>query len=97
MTIEINENKIELKQTMKSMLIFEKIQDKSFDIITIGDVIIYFYCCIIASKKDFNLTIDEFIDWLDNNQSEFQNFNNWLLSTAEQNQQLSGRTKKKKK
>lgn len=97
MTIEIKKNKIELKQTLKSMMIFEKITDKNFDIKTISDVIIYFYSCVVASMKDIDLSFDEFIEWLDNNQNSFTDFNDWLLRTAEQQQQLSGTTKKKKK
>lgn len=97
MTIEIKNNKVELKQTLKSMMIFEKITDKNFDIKTISDVIIYFYSCVVASKKDIDITFDEFIEWLDNNQNSFADFNDWLLRTAEQQQQLSGNSKKKKK
>ena len=97
MTIEINHNKIELKQTLKSMLIFEKITERNFDIKTISDVIIYFYSCVIASKKDIDLTFDDFIEWLDNNQNSFADFNEWLLTSAEQQQQLSGGKSSKKK
>ena len=97
MTIEINNNKVELKQTLKSMLIFEKITEQSFDIKTISDVIIYFYSCVIASKKDIDLSFDDFIEWLDKNQNAFASFNEWLLRTAEQQQQLSGKSSKKKK
>ena len=51
MTIEIQGEQIELKQTMRSMIFFEKIQNKPFDIVNVSDVIIYFYSCILASKK----------------------------------------------
>lgn len=97
MTIEIQGEKIELKQTMRSMIFFEKIQGKPFDIINVSDVIIYFYSCILASKKDINLDINDFFDWLDENKEAFQQFNQWLMTEAEKTQQLSGKPTKKKK
>ena len=97
MTIEIQGEKIELKQTMRSMIFFEKIQNKPFDIVNVSDVIIYFYSCILASKKDINLDINDFFDWLDENKEAFQQFNQWLMTEAEKTQQLSGKQTKKKK
>lgn len=97
MIVEIKNEKIELKQTMRSMMFFEKIQNKPFTIENISDVIIYFYCCIISSKKDIDLDINDFFDWLDLNQNVFVDFNNWLTLEAEKTQQLSGTPSKKKK
>lgn len=97
MIVEINNEKIELKQTMRSMMFFEKIQNKPFTIENITDVIIYFYCCIIASKKEIDLDINDFFEWIDANQNAFIDFNNWLTTEAEKTQQLSGTPSKKKK
>lgn len=97
MTIEIQGERIELKQTMRSMIFFEKIQGKPFDIVNVSDVIIYFYSCILASKKDIDLDINDFFDWIDANQNAFIDFNNWLTLEAEKTQQLSGTPSKKKK
>ena len=97
MKVKIKGQEVQLKQTMRSMIFFEKIQGKAFDIVTISDVIIYFYCCILASKSDIDLDINDFFDWLDDNKEAFQDFNIWLMTEAEKTQQLSGNNSKKKK
>lgn len=95
MTIQIKDNTIELKQTLRSMIIFEKITERTFNIINISDVVIYFYSVVMASSLNSNITFDEFVDWLDNNPESFTEFNEWLTTEAEKNNKLTGKKKKK--
>lgn len=97
MKINIKNKEIELKQTLRSMIVFEKITDKAFNIANISDVIIYFYSCVMASDMDCNVTLDEFINWLDDNKEVFAEFNDWLTTEAEKTAQASGKDKSKKK
>ena len=69
MKIKIQEKEIELKKTFRSYIIFESITDKIFAPKTMSDVVTYFYSVVLASEKDINLTFDEFIDWLDENEN----------------------------
>ena len=95
MTIQIKDNTIELKQTLRSMIIFEKITERTFNIINISDVVIYFYSVVMASSLNSNIAFDEFVDWLDNNPEAFTEFNEWLTTEAEKNNKLTGKKKKK--
>ncbi len=97
MKIEINKEKIELKQTLRSMIIYEKITEKPFNIQNISDVIIYFYSCVVASNTEISITLDSFIDWLDLHKEAFEEFNRWLIEEATKTEQASGKKTKKKK
>lgn len=94
MTIQIKNNTIELKQSLRSMIIYEKITEKPFAITNISDVVIYFYSVVLSSKLNSNITLDDFIDWLDDNKEAFEEFNAWLTSEAEKNTKLTGKKKK---
>lgn len=94
MTIQIKDNTIELKQTLRSMIIFEKIAERTFSITNISDVVIYFYSVVLASNLNSNITFDDFVDWLDDNPNAFNQFNEWLTTEAEKNKKLTGKKKK---
>lgn len=89
MKLQIKNTEITLKYSFRSLIIYEKIAGKSFEPKTLGDIIIYFYSSVLGSSKDFTLTYDEFLDWLDENPSAIADFSKWLASVAAVNQQLS--------
>lgn len=97
MKITIKNREIELKQTMRSMIIWEKIQDKAFNITNLSDVLIYLYSTIQASDRNSDITIDEFFDWIDANPQAFVEFQEWLENEAKRTQQASQKNTKKKK
>ena len=65
---------------------------KTFNPTTITESIMYFYCVIISSDSDIELSFDNFMDWLDNNPNSLKEFTQWLI---EQNEIENKLTKKK--
>lgn len=92
MEIKINEKTIKLKKTFRSLIAYESATGKAFNPTTITESIMYFYCVIIASDTTLEITYDEFMDWLDNNPTAFQDFTEWLIEQSEIESRL---TKKK--
>lgn len=88
MRIIIENKEIEIKNSFKAMMYFEQINETSFETTTLTNVILYFYCCVLANKAGVNLTFDEFIEWLDENQDELNNFITWLGKVNKKNELL---------
>lgn len=88
MKINIKNKTVELKYGFRAMLIYEQIQGKSFEPKTIGDVVVFFYSIVLGSTKDFSLTYDDFLDWLDDNPSAVTDFSLWMQSIADTNSLL---------
>ena len=59
MKIQIKNTEVELKNKMRSLLIYEQITNKPFNPTTVTDMILYFYSTILACKPDIDLTFDE--------------------------------------
>ena len=87
MTFTINGKDVELRQTMRAMLIYENIKGSSFDGSTLDNVLTFFYCCILACTKDFTITFEDFMDVLDDEPQKFSEFTNWIIEqTAVENE-----------
>jgi hypothetical protein len=85
MKVTINDKEIELKYTLRSMLMYENITDKTFNPSTMSDVITFMYCIVVASSKDYSLKFDDFIDWLDENPNIINEFGEWIQTVAQNN------------
>lgn len=92
MEITIKNKTIKLKKTFRSLIAYESATGKAFNPKTVTESIMYFYCVIIASDMELELTYDEFMDWLDDNPTALQDFTQWLISQTEIESKL---TKKK--
>lgn len=92
MEITINNKTITLKRTFRSLIAYESATGKAFNPKTVTESIMYFYCVIIASDMELELTYDEFMDWLDDNPKALQDFTQWLIEQTEIESKL---TKKK--
>ena len=92
MTITINDKEIQLKYSFRAMMIYENIAQKSFEPKGITEIVILFYSILMASDKTLEVTFDEFMDWLDDNQTIFNDFVKWLQETIEKNNYLSQKT-----
>lgn len=86
MTISISQRDIELKKTFRSLIIYESAMGKAFNPTTVTETIMYFYCVVIASDPTLEITFDDFMDWLDDKPTALQEFTEWLLRVAEQEQ-----------
>ena len=68
MTIKINEKEYKIKQTIRSIFLWEQIAQRTFEIRNTLDNYLYFYCILLANNENF-MTWDEFLDCLDDNPS----------------------------
>lgn len=93
MTITINNKEVTLKKTFRSYIIFESATGKAFAPHTITDSILYMYCVIISSDESLELTFEDFLEWLDNNETALQEFTDWLIKQSE----IEGGITKKKR
>lgn len=92
MEIKINDKTIQLKKSFRSLIAYESATGKAFNPSTITESIMYFYCVIISSNSDLELSFDNFMDWLDDNPMALQEFTEWIV---EQNKIDNTLTKKK--
>ena len=96
MTIKINDKEIELKQTIRSLLMYESIKGESYQPKNLNDILLYIYCVVVASSKDYSLSYDDFIDWVDDNPDELTQIVKFIQDT-QQNQNNIKKNKTKKK
>lgn len=89
MEIEIKDRKVELKNTFRSLIIYEEITGDSFHGRGIKETLIYFYSVIMGSDKDLNIDFDEFMDWLDENPESLNLFIDWLQEVSRKNNQFA--------
>ena len=79
MTITIKDKTITLKKTFRSLIAYEQATKQSFNPSTITEIIMYFFCVVIASDMELELTYDDFMDWLDDNPTTLQEFSEWIV------------------
>ena len=92
MKVTINDKEIELKNKLRAILIYEQITEKVFNPTSMTDMMLYFYCVILANEPSINLTFMEFMDMLDNAPELFDNFNKWLIQLNKVNGQYNEST-----
>lgn len=92
MKVTINDKEIELKNKLRAILIYEQITDKVFNPTSMTDMMLYFYCVILANEPSINLTFMEFMDMLDNAPELFDEFNKWLIQLNKVNGQYNENT-----
>lgn len=89
MKIKINDKEIELKQTVRSLIIYENITGQSMlQPQTMEDVLTYFFCVVLGSSKDYSIKYEDFLDTIDENPSVIQEFTEWMREQAEKNETL---------
>ena len=90
MKVRIKEQEVELRYSMRSLFMFERVANKNFNPTTIEDFCTFFYCVVCSSNKDLDLTFGEFVDYLDEDPSKMNEFAEWLSKTMQKNTFLSG-------
>ena len=104
MTININNQDIELRYSLRIFLIYENITKSSLDYnnITMSNLIDLFYATIIGTlqhaKKDF-IKYEDYLDWLDENGGEkiLADFSTWFLNTILAQQDIADNNIKEEK
>ena len=61
-TVTINRKKYKVKNSLRSMFLFEAITKKPFTLSTLMDNYIYMFSILLANNPDMELTWDGFID-----------------------------------
>ena len=54
-----------LKYTLRALFIYEQITGKAFELKTITDEYLFFYCVLMANNPDSSLTFEELIEAID--------------------------------
>jgi len=86
MKLNIKDKEIELKYSIRALLMYENMTDKTFSTSTLlTDMIVFMYCVVISSSKDYSLSFDDFIDYLDENPDAIQEFAEWLKNNVNSN------------
>ena len=86
MNITINGKEYKVKYTIRALFIFEQITKRAFEISTILDNYLFFYCMILANNPDTTLDWDEFIDAMDNDISLIPQLNQVVADTQRKNE-----------
>ena len=74
-----------LKYTLRALFIYEQ-TGKAFELKTITDEYLFFYCILMANNPDSSLTFDELIDAIDEDMSIMLEFQNLLKKELEKQQ-----------
>ena len=94
MKINIEGKNYQLKNTIRSLFIYEKIANKQFDGKNLLDYYILFYSTLLANNPDnFNLTFDEFIELNDKDMNLFNQFVEFITKSNQLNNQLIDKDK----
>lgn len=79
MKITIKDKEIELKQTLRALIMYENLSEKAFEPKTFQDILVFLYCIVLTSSKNYSLiTFDEFIDYIDENHQVLADMTKWL-------------------
>ena len=81
MNININDKEITLKYSLRAMMMYENVTNKTLNPSGITEVVTFFYCVVLASSKDYSLSSEDFMDWLDENPDTLKEFGEWLQAT----------------
>ena len=78
MNINIQGKDVELKRSLRSMIFYESLAGKPFEPKQLVDIITYFYSVVMSSERTLTITLDEFVDLLDENPQLLIDFSTWL-------------------
>ena len=97
MKVTIKEQEITLKYSMRSLFLYEQKSGESFSPRNLEQYCLYFYCVVMSSNRDLDLTFDDFIDFLDEDPSKITEFAEWLSNVMMKNSFLSNSAQSQEK
>ena len=95
MNININDKEITLKYSLRAMMMYENVTNKTLNPSGITEVVTFFYCVVLASSKDYSLSFEDFMDWLDENPDTLKEFGFNLTSNKSKDNSYWITTEKK--
>lgn len=78
MKITIKDKEIELKYSIRALIMYENVAEGSFTAMSLTEILTFFYCIILTSAKDYSLTWDEFLNWIDEDSNVLNEFGEWI-------------------
>lgn len=90
MIITINNKQYKVKYTIRALFIFEQITGKPFNISTLFDNYLFFYCLILANNPENVLDFEEYIDAVDSDKGLYQQLTKAVEEYQKQDNLLSG-------
>ena len=90
MNITINKKQYKVKYTIRALFIFEQITGKPFNISTLFDNYLFFYCLLLANNPDNVIEWEEFIDAIDSDKDLYQQLSKAVTEYQKQDNLLSG-------
>lgn len=88
MNITINNNNIELKYSIRALMMYENLKEETFSPSNITNIVTFMYCIIVSSAKNYSITLDEVLDAIDENNGLLKEFTEWLAKTTENQNKL---------
>lgn len=88
MKLKINDKEIELKYSIRAMLMFENMNERPFNPNGLTDIVTFMYCVVVSSSKDYSISFDDFLDYLDANPNAMNDFASWLSKIEGTNKNL---------
>ena len=85
MKFTYKDKEIELKYSLRAMMMYENVTDGKEYPTTLTDMITLMYCIVVTSSKDYSITFDEWIEYLDEHMELLNEFTTWM-GTIGQNQ-----------
>ena len=83
MKITIKEIEYNLKYTLRALFIYEQITSKQFEMKSIIDEYLFFYCTLLANNPSMNLSFDELIECCDSDMELIYEFKTFLTKEYE--------------
>lgn len=77
LTIKIGDKDWKLKYSIRALFLYERITGKSFEMVSLEDQVIFFYCILLAQNPEF-MTFDEFCDAIDNGELNVNELNKYI-------------------
>ena len=90
MIITIKNKQYKVKYTIRALFIFEQITGKPFNISTLFDNYLFFYCLLLANNPDNVIEWEEFIDAIDSDKDLYQQLSKAVTDYQKQDNLLSG-------
>lgn len=99
MNITIKEKQYKVKYTIRALFIYEQITGKPFNIVTLFDNYLFFYCLILANNPDNVLDFNDYLDAIDSDKELYTELSKVVESYQKQDELIAdeddGDSKKK--
>lgn len=90
MRITIKGKEYKVKYTIRALFIYEQITGKPFNIVTLFDNYLFFYCLILANNPNDVLDFDDYLDAIDSDKDLYSQLTKVVESYQKYDTLLSG-------